>query len=78
MTGRLCCSSILILGACLVQGLAQMDPIPRELGSFPLSHAAFVEVYEDGPTVIGGDFEDVLTLYLTTFDAGKYAARLSK
>ena len=62
---------VVAVGPWLCPAVAQMNPVPRELGSFPLQHAAFVEVYADGPTVIGGDFQDILTLYSTTFDAGR-------
>eukprot|EP00095_Tigriopus_kingsejongensis_P007119 maker-scaffold303_size215788-snap-gene-1.16 protein:Tk07119 transcript:maker-scaffold303_size215788-snap-gene-1.16-mRNA-1 annotation:"hypothetical protein DAPPUDRAFT_229131" len=59
------CLAFLALGASV---RCQGDPwLPRELGSFPLAHAGFVEVYQNSDEQ--ADPIDRLTLYITTFNA---------
>ena len=48
---------------------AKANLIPRELGSFKLDHAAFVEVFSNDAAV--GNPADKYTLFISTFNYSK-------
>ena len=59
-------ASLAFIGLGNGQGIA---PMPNLVGSFPLKHAGFIEIYEDQPDE--AEDADKQTLYITTFDAGE-------
>ena len=55
-----------------VAGIQAANPVPRELGSFQLKHAGFVEIFQkEEPT---SDPADQYTLFISTFNFCKFCA----